>query len=417
MCLCYTSAASAFGIGDLVGAGIQVVGKVGGAMIDKALEDSPEEMADKNKKEAQAREANYQAAIAKIEARNDVTPLEKEMLTRQIAKTMGMAETISNMAAQQEIQRRANRDQLLTGGGIVGVVGDAALNTPSAVMARADLAVKAGIPQSESNRAINGANVLMKTGQPQATSQSAIEAASSGIGRDGSRAGVQLGGSDTNKMQTAAGVMGIIDTHRAEMDQTAAQLEAAKPKQLRSREEVSNLVDLDKGRKIFVEFAGGKQLTELLKRAFMDRGLEMVSSASEADVVYQFDGMYSVNSTPNRDGLKEPVGAYYDSPRRLEEPKTQTSMKSMVGGLLSTIARAPATSKPSSTTGFQQGVLMVANRRFEGKDIRVSALVSKESGMLEPDSLIKEAMEQIIAKVGVQAPAHAAVVNSGLSGT
>lgn len=141
--------ASAVGIADFVSAGINVVGKVGGAMVDKAMEDSPEEMERKRQKEAADREAKFHEAIAKIESRTDITPLDKEKLTRQISKTFGMAETISNLSAQQELRRREQRDQILTGGGIVGVVGDAALNTPSAIMARADIAVKTGVPQAQ----------------------------------------------------------------------------------------------------------------------------------------------------------------------------------------------------------------------------------------------------------------------------
>lgn len=146
-------------------------------MIDKATEDSPEEMTRKQEQQKLERDAKFKEVIAKIEERKDITPLEKEKLTRAAARSFGAAETISNLAVQQELQRRAERDQMLSAGGIAGVVGNAAMNTPSAVMARADVMVKAGIPQAQSRAAIEGANDLMKTGRPQAKSKGAVDAA------------------------------------------------------------------------------------------------------------------------------------------------------------------------------------------------------------------------------------------------
>jgi len=396
--LMQTNIASAVGIADFVSAGINVIGKVGGAAIDKAMEDSPEEMESKRQKERIDREAKFHEAIAKIEARTDMTPLDKEKLTRQVSKTMGMAETISNFAAQQELNRRAQRDQMFTAGGMAGVVGDAALSTPSAIMARADIAVKTGAPQAESRRAIAGANDLMKTGRPQAQSRAAVEAAMTGGAVRPTVADVQLGGSPEDRAKVNEGVANIIAQHQGEIDKAKAEIEAAKPKELLSEPEPTNLASLDKGRKIYVEFVGGKKLTELLQLVFKDSGHTVVASAAEAEVLYQFDGEYAISPEGRRDGLIERVGAYSDNTHPLEAPKEQSSMKNAVGGFLASMAGLQV--RPTSGI-YRQAVLMVVNRHFDGKDARVSAILGKEHRMLEPDMLIVSTLHEICKIVGI----------------
>ena len=396
-----SNSASAVGIGDFISAGINVIGKVGGAAIDKAMEDSPEEMERKRQKEQIDREAKFHEAVAKIESRSDITPLDKERLTRQMSKTMGVAETISNLAAQQEMNRRAQRDQMFTAGGMAGVVGDAALSTPSAIMARADLAVKTGAPQAESRRAIAGANELMKTGLPQAQSRAAVEAAMTGgaVRPSVNANGIQLGGTPEDRASVGEAIQNAIAQHQGELDKAKAEVEAAKPKELLSEPEPTNLSSLDKGRKVYVEFVGGKKLTEQLQLAFRNSGHTVVASAAEAEVVYQFDAEYFVSPEGHRDGLNKRVGPYSDNPQPLEEPKVQSSMKNAVGGFLASMAGIPVKQPTSST--YRQSVLMVANRHFNGQDARVSAIAAEESGMLEPDMLIKEALQEIIKTVGV----------------
>lgn len=394
-----SNSASAVGIGDFVSAGINVIGKVGGAAIDKAMEDSPEEMERKRQKEKVDREAKFHEAIAKIEARPDITPLDKEKLTRQVSKTFGMAETISNLSAQQEMQRREQRDQVFTAGGMAGVVGNAAMNTPSAIMARADIAVKTGAPQAESRRAVQGADALMKTGHPQAQSKAAVDAAMTGGAVRPSVDGVQPGGTPEDRARVAAGIQGGIAQHQGEIDKAIADVEAAKPKELLSEPEPANLATLDKGRKVYIEFVGGKKLTERLQLAFKGSGHNVVASAAEAEVVYQFDGEYAVGSENNRENLSERVGAYTDNPHPIEAPKEQSSMKGAVGGFFASMAGIPV--RRSSAGTYRQAVLVVANRRFNGQDARVSALIKEESGMLEPDMLIKSALQELMNTVGV----------------
>lgn len=403
--LLISNGAFAVGIADFVSAGINVVGKVGGAMIDKAMEDSPEEMERKRQKDAVDREAKFNEAIAKIEARQDISPLDKEKLTRQISKTFGMAETFGNLAAQQEMQRRAQRDQMFTAGGMAGVVGNAALSTPSAVMARADLMVKTGVPQAQSRAAIDGANILMKTGQPQAQSRAAVNAAtntmnggavpSQGIGD------VQLGGTPENKAKVEASLANAMSQHQGEIEKAKADIESAKPKELLTVPEAVNLTSLDKGRKVYVEFAGSKRLTERLQLAFKGSGFEVVGSAAEADSVYQFDGEYNVGAEATREGVSLQAGAFVDSPHPIELTKKGASVKNMVGGFILTMGGRPVPQQQDSGV-YRQAVLFVANRRAEGKDIRVSVLNKDVSYEMRPEAMIDGALLDLMDSVGIR---------------
>lgn len=397
--------ASAIGLADFVSAGINVAGKVGGAMIDKAMEDSPEEMERKRQKDAVDREAKFNEAIAKIEARQDISNLDKEKLTRQISQTFGMAETISNLAAQQEMQRRAQRDQMFTAGGMAGVVGNAALSTPSAVMARADLMVKTGVPQAQSRAAIEGANVLMKTGQPQAQSRNGINAAT--IAMNGGAVplqgvgDVQLGGTPENRAKVEAGFANAMSQHQGEIEKAKADIESAKPKELLTVPETINLTSLDKGRKVYVEFVGSKRLTERLQLAFKGCGFEVVGSAAEADSIYQFDGEYNVGAEAAREGVSLQAGRFVDSPHPIELTKKGASVKNMVGGFILTMSGRPVPQQHDSGL-YRQAVLFVANRRAEGKDIRVSVLNKDDSYEMRPEAMIDGALVEIMDSVGIR---------------
>jgi len=394
------NSASAFGLGDIVSAGINVVGKVGGAMIDKATEDTPEEMEQKRQQEKADRERQYFEAVAKIEARTDITPLSKEKLTRQIAKSFGMAETISNLMAQQEAQRREQRDNMFTAGGMAGVVGGAVLSTPSAVIARADLAVKTGVPQAQSRQAVAEADVMIKTGLPQAQSSSAVAVASGEAPT--TPAGIAIIQPVVTVPQKAIAedaIQGNITEHQIAIADEQSTLIAAKPKQELSEPELSNLASLDKNRKIYVEFIGSQKLTTRLQDAFKAAGYLVVSTEAESEAVYQFDGEYGIQAEGNRGGLNERVGAYSEDPRVLEGPQVQSGVKNVVGGFFAAMAGVPI--KRPELGGYKQGVLLVANRRVDGKDVRVSAVSSEESMQLEPTKLIETALQEIMGAVGV----------------
>lgn len=415
----FAKGASAIGIADFVSAGISVVGKVGGAVIDKATEDSPEEMARKQEQQKLEREAKFNEVIAKIEERKDITPLEKEKLTRAAARSFGAAETISNLAVQQEIQRRAERDQMLSAGGIAGVVGNAAMNTPSAVMARADVMVKAGIPQAQSRAAIEGANDLMKTGRPQAQSKGAVDAAMismNGGTPSGSHvpANIQVGGSVQDKAAAEASVKNAIEQNRTEIDKAKVAVDSAKPKELPTVAQPSNLTSLDRGRKVYVEFVGSQKLTDRLVNAFKSNGHQVVGSAAEADAIYQFDAEYAIAEEPNREGALVRVGQFVEKEEAIELKPKGASAKKMVTGFLFAMSGREMPKQQESGL-YRQAALFVANRHADGKDMRVSARSSSDTYELAPMKLIDGVFADLLDLVGLPAKSQVAVSNNPLT--
>lgn len=400
--LLHINSVSAFGFGDLVSTGITSGMKVGGALLGKMTEASPDAKESKRQQGKAEREVKFHELVDKIEARADLTPLQKEQMVRQAAKTFSFADNISNLQAQQEARQSAERDKMLTIGGIAGVVGNTAMNSPSVVVARADQQVKLGIPRSESRRVIDQADAAMASGKPQEQIRNAI-AALDGAAPKTTLTDVQAAVGDTTEQnkRIQVAMQESIDQRQSEIADARAAIEAAKPKNAYSVAEQSGLSRLDKGSKVFVEFIGGKKLTEHLQQVFKNSGFNVVATSAEAEVVYQFDGVYAVQPSASREGITNSVGMLNDDPKPLDLPKEKSGMssiKSSVGSLFVAMAGIPI--KPPSATGYKQSVLLVANRRYGGEDSRVSALSSDESETLESVKLIDTAMADLMPGVG-----------------
>lgn len=377
--------AHAFGNNDLFSAGFSLLGQIGGAVVDKALADSPEEIEAKRLKEKAALDTQFKEAVAKIDSNKEMTPLQKEKMVRITAKQFGMADTVNNLNAQQELEKNKQTDKMFTAGGLVGAVGNAALSTPSAAIARADAAVAMGQPQSQSRNVLAQYDAR-QAGRPQVTITPGQQA------------------------NVADQLQGGLDAGKAKFN---AEMDAAKSKDGFVVEQAAGLAKQDKARKVFVEFVNGKALTEKLRVAFKDAGFTLVDNKAASDVAYQFDGEYNVASEPNRDGVSEPVGAFLDAHRTIEAPQIKTGMlKSAAGGLLAVFSGGQI--KPQATPStYRQQVLIVANRHADGKDTRVSALSEKDAATLVPDTMIEEAMLGIVGLVGVEKTVLATAAASG----
>lgn len=366
--------AHAVGSNDLFSAGFSLLGQIGGAVIDKAMADSPEEIEAKRLKEKAALDAKFKESVAQIEARKDVMPLGKEKMVRMTAKQFGVADTMNNLSAQEELKKNAQTDAMFTAGGLAGAVGSAALSTPSAAIARADAAVAVGQPQAQSRNVL--AQYDANNGvRPQVTFT------------PGQQANV------ANEMQ------GGLDKYKAQVN---AEMDAAKSKDGFVVEQAVGLAKQDKERKVFVEFVNGKILTEKLRTAFKSAGFALADDKATAEVVYQFDGEYHVAAEPNRDGITEPLGAFFDAPHVIEAPQVKTGMlKSAAGGFLAVFSGGQI--KPQATPEtYRQQVLIVANRHFEGKDTRVASVSDRDSVILLPEAMIDEAMRKIQGAAGLE---------------
>lgn len=289
------------------------------------------------------------------------------------------------------------------------MAGNAAMNTPSMAMARADMAVASGQQQAQSRSTLAQTDALLQTGQVQNKNRASVAAADTllkgGAPQQSSMSVTDVQSAVANPVrqaQIANAIQNSADQHKPEMDAAKAAIEAAKPIKDFGEQEPVSLLAQDKGRKIFVEFLNGKLLSERLRSAFKDGGYKVVDNVKNADVVYQFDGEYTIEPAYEREGLTEQLGVLSDNPHVIELPQRKVSaMKSALGGLLSAVSgQGDPTTR---VTTYRQQVLLVANRHFEGKDIRVSALSAKEGMSLKFDILIQEAMQEIVEEVGIHA--------------
>ncbi len=402
--------AHALGSNDLIGAGFSLLGQIGGAVVDKALADSPEEIEAKRLKEKAALDAKFKEAVAKIDSNKGLSPLQKEKMVRITAKQFGMMDTANNLSAQQEIEKNKQNDQMFTANGLMGAVGNAALSTPSAAIARADAAVAMGQPQSQSRAvlarydAAQGTQNTNPTPTPAQAAQ-AVQATDKAPKPFLSTPwfNIVIGSAPQAQPQpepanVANQLQGGLDKNKAKF---SAELEAAKSKEDFAVEQAVGLAQQDKERKLFVEFVNGKTLTEKLRAAFKGAGFILIDDKAAAEVVYQFDGEYNVAAEPNRDGVTEPLGVFLDAPHVIEAPQVKSGMlKSAAGGLLAVFSGGQL--KPQATPStYRQQVLIVANRHFDGKDARVSVMSDKDSATLMPDAMIDEAMRGITGAIGV----------------
>lgn len=419
----YAGNTMAFGMMDVLSAGVSSVAKIGGAAIDQALADSPEEVKAKLDKERAKRDAQFKEEVAKIEANQKLSPLEKEKMVRQLAKTFAGVEAAANMQARSEQAKAQQREQTLSMGGMAGVVGGAVMNTPSMAMARADMAVKSGEQKAKSQATLAQTDALLQTGQVQAHNQN-VAAQMNGTPNTGTQnvSAAQLGakvksdaigpvGTALTPQQAQGKSPEEIQANYTQMRATAVAVkdEATKSVNKNLAPVVTNMLAQDKGRKIYVEFVNGKKYTEQLNLAFKKAGIAMVGSAQEAEVIYQFDGEFYIDPAPQRKGVIAQLGYINDTQQTIELPQKEVStaskFKNLASGLVVFAVAAsghevPGDPNAGSENTYTQKVLIVANRHFEGKDTRVSELVEDVQPELVSGKLIGDAMSKLLDDVG-----------------
>lgn len=338
------SDAHAFGIGDLVSIGIQAGGKVIGAAVDAGIDKAKDAMRDPEAEAAKKREEErrvaerFQKDQAAIEARQDLSPLQRERLSLMLKKQFEQMQQFKQFVEMAEARQTAERDQIFTGAGLLGVVGEAAVNTPSVAVARADAmahspiyraqvraqseavfrqadaAVAAGIPQAQSRVVLAQADVLAKSGIPQAGSKQAdvergteVAAAVAGTNNQGTG----------QPVPQAAGKTGALPV--SENMKTGGAPDAFSP---------------DLGKKIYAEFVDSSTQTKKLRDALVARGHVLADKREDADVVYLIEGEYVVPENKQYQGVRVSAGNLLETPDKpIPEPE-----KKLMGSLGSGVA-------------------------------------------------------------------------------
>ncbi|MCX7673457.1 MAG: hypothetical protein N2Z63_07660 [Thiobacillaceae bacterium] len=380
--------AHAFGINDLIYIGIRAGAELAGAAIDKGIDAVKESLRDA---EAEARERQekerqlalqLQRQIEEIEAQPGLRPLDKERAILKLIDAHRLAREMEDLVRRAEELRRAQRDSLFTLGGIAGVIGEAALSSPSMVMKQAEIMAK---------------NPVYRT-QIQARNKAIMERAeimaSTGVTRERTRAAIA--GADLAMAQASLHTPTRV-TEALPLDVRGESPTKIEPEGQKGGDPFA----IDLGRSVWIEFEDAPYETERLRAILAARGHRLAAQRDSAEVIYLIQGEYTVAETRSNEGLTRSIGQLLENPSLRVEPivKSDSSLGRGLGRLLLGVGGA----RPPSPThhGYkQEALLVIARIPRDGVQTRVSALQRLPSGPIEAHKLARWARDELYATLG-----------------
>lgn len=428
-----TANAHAF-LGSLVSIGIQAGGELvraaGGAAVD-AVKDSmrdPEAEARKKAENERKLALQMQKQIDEIEARTELRPIDRERLILQLKHMWKQSSEMQAFVERAEEQQKAERSQLLTMGGIAGVVGQAALSSPGMVVAQANLATKNPVWRTEqrlnTQAALRQADMQVAAGVLQAKTRLALAQADAlnetGAMRAGNRA-VMDSTHELSRLQHAAHEANAAKRVTLDVAATAEVAPEVPPQAASSTPvEVSGSGALDAqadgkaaqehdafspdlGRVIWIKFEGSPTETAALRQLLQARGHTLTDARDAAEVAYLFQGEFSIPETKLHDGLTVDAGGLLENPSQtIERPsrKTMGAISSGLGRFMLGAAGAPA---PAAQDGgyAQRALLVIARQPKGGKETRVSVVQRAQGDGIEATRLAKDALQDMYRLLGI----------------
>jgi preprotein translocase subunit YajC len=426
--------AHAFGLGDIVSIGIQTGTKVIGAAVDAGVDKVKESMRDP---EAEAREKAeqkrklaeaFQKQADEIEAMPNLRPLDREKMILILRNQQKWAQQMQSFAAEAEARQKAERDKIFTASGFLGVVGKAALNTPSmavaradamtkdpvwraeqrmrneAVFAQADAQVAAGIPQAKSRVVLAQADMLQKSGINEAGTKAVMNTADAMTEAHITKQdlGTVAGAAANAKEDASRGTTATADAGQTQSEavDAGAAAASASPK---------DAFTPDLGRKLYVEFVGSPSETEKLKTRLRAMGHTLVESKDEAEVVYLMEGEYSIQENRLHDGVTLSIGDLLETPDKpIPTPKKKLTgtlslglSKLMLGVAAAQGAQVPNGAIPQEGVYPQESLLVIARQPKGGKETRFHVLKHIESEILDGAGLAKTSRDELYAALGM----------------
>lgn len=416
--------ANAFGLGDLVSIGIQAGGKLVGAAIDKGVDAVKESMRDP---EAEAREkAEQERKIAEmtqkqidaIESKPGLRPIDREKLILGLKQSWQAAKEMQALVERAEARQKAERDKIFTAGGILGVVGEAAMSSPSMVMARASAMTKdpvwqaqrrasneaifaqanaqvaAGVPQANARAILAQADVLQKSGIPQAGAKTIVENAEGLADAKSSAMQVAMDANTepSSVEKDSKGNAGADDLGNASLSQVANA--APMP---------ADAFSPDLGRKLWIEFEDSPTETAALRKLLQERGHFIAPSKEEAEVVYLVQGEFEIPESKLHEGLTKSLGALLENPAMMIEPPPAKAMGKFSVGLMSALLGSAGRQMPETATkGYRQrALLVIARQPKDDKETRASVLLKERGEAIQASGLAKSARERLYRMLGV----------------
>lgn len=431
--LLQTAHAHAFGLGDIVNIGIQVGGKLIGAAVDKAADVVKESMRDSEAEAHQKAEQERKLAeqiqkqIDRIETMSDLRPIDRERLVLQIQEQHQAVKEMQAFIARAEARQKEERDKLFTVGGIAGVIGQAAMSSPSMIMARADAMardpvwraqmranneavfrqadamVAAGEPQAKARVVLAQADVLTKTGVPQAGAQAIVADAEALKRAQETAKDAALAIAETREEGEA-----LVATNETTASSSAGGERAAQVSSGGKTDGVAQLALLDAfrpdlGKKVWIEFEDAPTETAMLRKLLQERGHTIVGIKEEAEVAYLVQGEFVIPETKMHDGLTKSVGKLLENPAQAVEPPAKKTMGTINAGIASFLLAASGAKAPSSqANGYRQQLLLVIARQpKDGKETRASVVQKTQGETIEAARLAKGAREELYRVLGI----------------
>lgn len=406
----------AFGIGDIVSFGIQAGGKVIGAAVDAGIDKAKDAMRDPEaeavkKQEEERRVAEqFQKAQAAIEARHDLSPLQRERLSLTLKKQYAQMQQFKQFVEMAEARQKAERSQIFTGAGLLGVVGDAAINTPSVSLARADAMAHSPIyraqMRTQSEAAFRQADAAVAAGLPQAQSKVALAQAQADT-----IAKISIPQVEAKEALRQADVERGVEVAATGIGSPPAHQDGGKAEtQPVSENKAADAFSQDIGKKIYAEFQDSPTQTRKLRDSLVARGHALADKREDADVVYLIEGEYVVPENKQYQEVRLSAGNLLENPDKLipePEKKLMGSIGSGVGTFFLVMAAAqgakvPQGVMPKEQAGFsQEALLVIARQPKSGAETRLSVMKNTDSLVMAGASLVKDADEEMLDRLGI----------------
>lgn len=391
--------ALAFGINDVLSIGIQAGGKLLGAAVDSGIDKARDAMRDPEAEAAKAREEELKVAeqfrkqVSEIESMPDLRPLDRERLILQLEKQYAMAAQFQSFVEVADARQREERDKIFTTAGLLNVVGEAAMSTPSVTVARAEMLSATGEIQAREAMA----RLQVEAGGNSMQTQALVGAAVTGLHAYQTRDRVAAGLAEARDA--------VLNGQGAEVAAAMEQAKAtAKPAPVADRSTL-DAFSPDLGRRVHVEFVGSPSETMFLRRSLSEKGHLLVDRAEEADVVYRIEGEYSIAATQSKEGLTRDVGSLLESPSQditQSIRKEKGSLTAGLGRLLAGMAMIEMPNAPQADETLKQTVLLVAARQpVSGKETRAAVTQVAQGGSITGATLSVAARDALYAKLGL----------------
>jgi hypothetical protein len=382
-------------LNDLIGAGINLGGKLLGAGIDKVKDSmrDPEAEAKQKAEAEKQQEQAYNDKLRQIEERTDLTPLQKEQAVRALNRTVEFGARIAQMQEHADAQHRAQRDQLFTPAGLLGATAEAAVAGASTriVLARADSLMKSGVPQAQTREVLNQVD--------------------SGVSRMPSATTLVVGA------VTVAAVVDAMNEKPAQDPVTAKEAEAQAVQKAPGSVAAPavNAFSPDLGKRIAVEFIDAPKTEQGIRERLTALGHQVSLDPQAAEVVYKIEGVFFVPESQQYTGTSQSFGRILEGESYTWTPERKimgsigvgvTKLFLAVGKAQGASTLPPELEQGVATAGdsIRQSVLLVIAREPKsGQATRVAFDREVKTGTtVQATVMVKATLADMLAQLGIE---------------